>query len=106
MTCYSLNQVMLLQVFLTIILIRGIGDPFKEPASVPMRTHKKEGHKEAGHEASFKPAKTIQRKVKADFEHMTDHKDVHKNYKGPDGVITGPRNFLTNPPKVGQVGKG
>jgi hypothetical protein len=37
---------------------------------------------------------------------MTDYKEVKKNYKGPDGVITEPRNFLTNPPKVGVVGKG
>lgn len=45
-------------------------------------------------------------KVKADFEHMTDHVEIKKNRKGPDGVITEPRNFLTNPPKQGEVGKG
>ena len=32
---------------------------------------------------------------------------MSKNRKGPDGgVITEPRNFLTNPPKKGLVGKG
>lgn len=48
----------------------------------------------------------MQRKVKADFEHMQDFVEVKKNFKGPDGVITEPRNFLTNPPKAGLVGKG
>lgn len=70
-----------------------------------MRTHKKDGYKEAGHDRDFKPAKQVQRKVKADFEHMQDYTEVKKNFKGPDGVITEPRNFLTNPPKVGLVGK-
>ena len=33
------------------------GDPFKEAAKLPMRTTKKDGFKEAGHEINFKPAK-------------------------------------------------
>jgi len=38
---------------------------------------------------------------------MTDYKEVSKSRKGPDGgVITEPKNFLTNPPKKGIVGKG
>jgi hypothetical protein len=85
----------------------SIGDPFKEAARVPMREIKKDGYKEGGHEQNFKPAKSVQRKIRADFEHMTDFKEVSKNRKGPDGaVITEPRNFLTNPPKKGEVGKG
>jgi len=72
-----------------------------------MRTTKKDGYKEGGHEVNFKPAKIIQRKVGADFPHLTDHKEVSKSRKGPDGgVITEPRNFLTNPPKKGMIGKG
>ena len=56
---------------------------------------------------NFKPAKTIQRKTKADFEHMADNAKVKKSHKGPDGgVITEPRNFLTCPPKKGEIGKG
>lgn len=83
------------------------GDPFKEPAKVPMRTAVKEGYKIGGHDRNFKPAKTIPRAVKADFEHITDHKEVSKNRKGPDGaVMLEPRNFLTNPPKKGLIGKG
>ena len=77
-----------------------VGDPFKEASKVPMRTAKKDGFKEAGHEMNFKPAKTVQQKVKADFDHMTDFVQINHNRKGPDGaVITEPRNFLTNPPK-------
>lgn len=72
-----------------------------------MRTSVPDGFKEAGHEMNFKPAKTVQRKVKADFDHMTDHVDAKKSRKGPDGgVIIEPRNFLTNPPKQGEIGKG
>jgi hypothetical protein len=82
------------------------GDPFKEAAKAPMRSNKKDGHKEAGHDLNFKPAKSVVKKIGADFEHLTEHNDVKKNYKGPDGVIIGPTNFLTNPPKKGLVGKG
>jgi hypothetical protein len=82
------------------------GDPFKEASRLPMRTTKKDGHKDAGHDMNFRPAKAVKRTVGADFDHMTDYKEVKKNYKGPDGVIIGPINFLTNPPKRGVVGKG
>ena len=83
------------------------GDPFKEAIKVPMRTAVKDGFKEGGHEMNFKPAKTVQRKIKADFEHKTDFKEIDRCRKGPDGaVILGPINFLTNPPKKGIVGKG
>ena len=38
---------------------------------------------------------------------MTDHTEKKINRKDADGrVITEPRNFLTNPPKQGIVGKG
>ena len=84
-----------------------VGDPYKNAASAPMRTSKFEGYKDAGHDKDFKPAKALQRKVKADFEHMTDYIVKKKNHRAEDGsVITEPRNFLTNPPKQGEVGKG
>jgi hypothetical protein len=35
------------------------GDPFKEPAKVPMRNIVKEGFKIGGHSMNFKPAKTV-----------------------------------------------
>jgi hypothetical protein len=83
------------------------GDPYKAGASVPMRTTVKDAYKLGGHDRNFRPAKSISRAVKADFEHMVDHKEVNKCRKGPDGaVITEPRNFLTNPPKKGLIGKG
>lgn len=70
-----------------------------------MRDNKKDGFKEAGHDLNFKPAKTVPEPVKSAFEHMTDYKEVKINRKGPDGVIIEPRNFLTNPPKFGLIGK-
>ena len=70
-----------------------------------MRALKKDGHKEAGHDFNFKPAKTVPEHVKAAFEHLTDYKEINKCRKGPDGVTIEPRNFLTNPPKFGLVGK-
>ena len=82
-----------------------LDDPFKEASKVPMRTVKKDGFKDAGHDFNFKPCKSVPRKVVAAFEHISDYKEVKKNYKGPDGVIIGPINFLTNPPKRGTVGR-
>ena len=78
----------------------SVGDPYKNAASVPMRTSKHEGYKDAGHDKDFKPAKALQRKVRADFDHMTDYIEKKRCRKGDDGaVIIEPRNFLTNPPK-------
>lgn len=72
-----------------------------------MRTHKHEGYKDAGHDKDFKPAKDTMRKVKADFPHMTDYIEKKKNRRDAEGaVIIEPKNFLTNPPKKGEVGKG
>jgi hypothetical protein len=82
------------------------GDPYKPSASVPMRSNVHEGYKEAGHDRDFKPAKDTQRHVKADFPHMTDYVEKKKNRRAPEGgVMIEPRNFLTNPPKQGEVGK-
>lgn len=72
-----------------------------------MRSSVKDGFKLGGHELNFKPAKTVARTVKADFVHLTDYVEHSKNRKGADGaVVLEPRNFLTNPPKQGVVGKG
>ena len=71
-----------------------------------MRDHKKDAHKDAGHDFNFRPAKTVKLEIGAAFEHMTDYKEVKINRKGPDGGVTiEPRNFLTNPPKEGLIGK-
>lgn len=56
----------------------------------------------------FKPAKTVRDKYgyKSTYEHMNDRVDVKKNYKDEDGkVALAPRNFTTQPPKKGEVGK-
>lgn len=72
-----------------------------------MRSSVKDGYKRGGHDRNFKPAKTISRAVKADFEHMVELKEVSKNRKDKDGgVRLEPRNFLTSPSKKGIVYKG
>ena len=84
----------------------NIGDPYSDAGKFKMRAAKKDGHIAAGHDANFKPAKTVHQKVEALFPHMTDHKEVNKCRKGPDGaVIVEPKNFLTSPMKKGKVGK-
>ena len=65
-----------------------------------MRSFKHESYKEVGHDFNFKLTKSVKRPIGADFDHMTDLKDVKKNYRNGDGsVVTEPRNFLTSPPK-------
>jgi hypothetical protein len=67
-----------------------------------MRQFKKDGFRDGGHDFNFKPAKTVQRKVKADFDHMPEDKFIKKNYRDVDrSVITEKPNFLTNPIKEG-----
>ena len=71
-----------------------------------MRTTEKNGHLKAGHDKEFKPAKVVKEPVKAAYAHETDRVEIQKNFKDDEGnVMVGPRNFLTNPPKNGKVGK-
>jgi hypothetical protein len=38
---------------------------------------------------------------------MNDRKDIKKNFRDEEGaVVIGPKNFVTNPLKKGEVGKG
>jgi hypothetical protein len=77
-----------------------------DPGKLKLREQKKDGFKVAGHDKPFSPAKDIHQKVRADFEHKTDLNPVKKNYRDEDNKVrTEPPNFLTNPPKKGQVGK-
>jgi len=72
-----------------------------------LRESKKDGYKAAGHDKPFSPVKDPHQKVKAEFEHKTDLNVIKKNYRDEDNrVKIEPRNFLTNPPRKGQVGKG
>ena len=67
-----------------------------------MREANKDALKDSGHDFAFKPAKDINRKVKADFPHMQEENIVKKNHKDADGhVIIDPRNFQTNNIKKG-----
>lgn len=72
-----------------------------------LRTELKEGHKKAGHDVNFKPAKTVlDRPYRAPYEHMVDRVEVKKNYRDGDGAVSlEPRNFYTTPAKLGKVGK-
>jgi hypothetical protein len=83
------------------------GDPYKAQIAKVMRSIDPEGHKKAGHDVAFKPAKVVRDKIyKASYEHMNDRVDVKKIIKDADGhVITELRNFYTNPAKKGVVGK-
>lgn len=85
----------------------SIENPFKPGIEKILRTEVHDGHKAAGHDLPYKPAKAVREKIyKAPYEHMTDRVEVKKNYKDADGhVITAPKNFYTNPPKKGVVGK-
>lgn len=79
------------------------GDPYNDN-KLKMREGKKDGYK-AVSDLQFKPAKTIQRAVKHDFEWMPEENAKKKNYKDADGnVIVGPRNFVTTGPKKGHPG--
>ena len=72
-----------------------------------MRSQVKDGHLKAGHETAFKPQiNNKERNYKIPYEHMSDFKEVKKNFRDEDGaVVVGPRNFLTNPAKQGKIAK-
>ena len=67
----------------------------------------KDGHLKAGHDKAFKPAKHFRiNDYKALYDHMADFAEVKKNYKDADGhVKIAPKNYYTNPNRVGENGK-
>lgn len=71
------------------------------------RTAVKDGHLKAGHDKAFKPAKVPEVKVpKPSYEYMPLGPGPKKEYKDADGsIMVGPRNIVTNPIKIGKVGK-
>ena len=87
----------------------AVGEPFKEAAkAMVMRNPDKTKIAAAGHEVQFKPAKHMKQPTNAAYEHMQEINHIQKNYKSeenPRDVVIAPRNFITNPPKKGQVGK-
>lgn len=85
----------------------SVEDPWKHRLEKVMRTQDPEGHKKAGHDIAFKPAKVVRDKpYQAAYEHMVDRVDVKKNYRDAEGdVIMEPKNFYTTPAKQGRVGK-
>lgn len=85
----------------------SVDDPYKLPVETVLRENVHDGHKAAGHDINFKPAKHVREKYyTASYEHMNERVDVKKDYRDADGaVVTAPKNFYTMPPKKGIVGK-
>lgn len=76
------------------------GDPYNANKLV-MRESKKDGHK-AVSDLPFKPAKTVNKAVKADYEYVEEGEKKKKNHRDAEGaVIIAPRNFTTTGPKQG-----
>jgi hypothetical protein len=79
-----------------------LGNPFKEATLNLERTMVKDGHIKAGHDKAFKPAKIVQEKVKASYDHITELIEKKRHPRDEDGkIIIAPRNIVTNPPKTG-----
>jgi hypothetical protein len=67
---------------------------FKEARPDVGRMTVKDGHIAAGHDKPFKPAKIVQEKVKAPFEHVTELVEKKRPQKDEDGkIVTAPRNI-------------
>jgi hypothetical protein len=85
----------------------SIEDPFKPLIERVIRTEVHDGHKKAGHDIAFKPAKVVRDKpYTAAYEHLNDNVEVKKSFRDAEGaVVTAPKNFYTTPAKLGKVGK-
>lgn len=72
-----------------------------------LRTLVKDGFQRGGHDKDFKPAKIVEEKLyKQKYEYIPQGVPKKPSMKNEDNeVITGPRNFYTNPMKLGKVGK-
>jgi len=56
----------------------------------------------AEHDRPFRPAKYMRLSHNAAFDHLTDYKEIKKNYRNEDGeVVIPPRNVMTSKPKCG-----
>eukprot|EP00347_Sterkiella_histriomuscorum_P023179 403335648 len=83
-----------------------IGDPYQEPLKQQMKGSKSTANIKGVHQFNFQPAKTFQRKVKSDYEYIPEYNENTKSRRMPGGVVVlEPKNFMTSPPKRGQVGK-
>jgi len=58
--------------------------------------------KAAEHDRPFRPGKHVRLSHNAAFDHLTDYKEIKKNFRNEDGeVVIPPRNIQTSKPKVG-----
>jgi len=86
----------------------AVGDPFKAAALESMRGGiDRTLALKAGHDKDFKPARMVREKIYVtSYPHIDEKPHPRKDYKdNEDGsVITGPKNFVTNPMKEGKPG--
>ena len=84
----------------------AVGDPFKAAAQESLRAPiNRELATKAGHDKDFKPARMVREKLYVStYLHIDEKPHAKKDFRGEDGVIIGPRNFLTNPMKEGVPG--
>lgn len=77
------------------------GEPYENAGKYLMRTSIPLT-KPAEHDRPFRPAKHIRLSHNAAYDHLTDYKEIKKNYRDEDGdVVLPPKNILTSKPKVG-----
>lgn len=77
------------------------GEPYMNAGTYLMRTSKPLT-KPAEHDNAFKPAKHVRLTHNAAYDHLTDYKDIKKNFRDEDGdVVLPPKNIMTSRPKVG-----
>ena len=75
-------------------------------SSIATRKQDNQAIAAAGHEKLFAPAKQPPKNFKPPYEHLSDRVHIVKNFKDEEGnVMVAPRNIVTNPIKVGKVGK-
>ena len=83
-----------------------LGDVWKSNLNITQRKQNNEAIAAAGHEKIFNPSKIVKVNYKAPFEHMTDRRNIEKNFRDEEGnVMVAPRNIQTNPIKKGRVGR-
>ena len=85
---------------------KNCDEPYVMPGNAIARKTNMNAITGAGHEKNWTYAKVKKEGMQMTYEHMTDRREVVKNFRDEEGnVVIAPRNFLTNPIKKGRVGK-
>ena len=88
----------------------AVGDTFKAAAVQSLKsTVDRDVWTKAGHDKNFRPARHVKERLyTASYPHGDEppaKKQDYRNAEENGAVMTGPRNFLTNPMKRGKVGR-